>query len=47
MQVIGHTTHECIEYVPVKVVMQIERLEKQACRRSDCRGDITRFPARQ
>jgi transposase len=44
MQVIGHVDHERIEYVPAKVVVHVERREKLACRRSECRGDITTAP---
>lgn len=44
MQVIDHVDHERIEYVPAKVVVHVERREKLACRRSDCRGDITAAP---
>ena len=44
MQVIAHVDHERVEYVPAKVVVHVERREKLACRRSDCRGDITAAP---
>lgn len=44
MQVIGHVDHERVEYVPAKVVVHVERREKLACRRSECRGDITAAP---
>ena len=44
MQVIGHVDHERIEYIPAKVVVHVERREKLACRRSECRKDIATAP---
>lgn len=44
MQVVGYVEHERVEHVPAKIVVHVERREKLACRRSDCRGDITTAP---
>lgn len=44
MQVVGYVEHERVEHVPAKIVVHVERREKRACRRSDCRGDITTAP---
>lgn len=44
MRGITHVDHERIEYVPAKIVVHVERREKLACKRSECRKDITTAP---
>jgi transposase len=40
MQVIDLIERSWLEFVPAKFIQHIERREKLACRRSECRGDI-------
>lgn len=44
MEAVSFVDHECVEYVPAKVVVHVERREKLACKQSGCRGDITTAP---
>lgn len=40
MEVIDHIERRWLEFVPARFIEHVERREKLACRRSDCRGDI-------
>lgn len=40
MDIIDHVERRWLEFVPGKFIEHVERREKRACRRSDCRGDI-------
>lgn len=40
MAVIDHVERETLEFIPAKIVVHVERLEKLACRHGDCRKDI-------
>ena len=44
MEVIDHIEHQNLHYEPAKFVLQVERREKRACRKSSCRGDIHAAP---
>jgi transposase len=41
-KVIGHVEHQCIRFVPAKIVVDVEMREKCAC--EDCRKDVSVAP---
>jgi transposase len=41
-KVIGFVEHQCIRFVPAKIVVDVERREKRAC--GDCRKDVSIAP---
>src|SRR5690348_17115117 len=46
MTTIGHVDHECIEFVPARIEVNVKRCEKVACKEQDCKQDITVAPYR-
>jgi transposase len=44
MEVFGYVVHETVEFVPAKLVVEVLKREKLACRTTGCKGDVATAP---